>query len=195
MRKNSRFLISLVATGCLLFALSFFITDHVMAKSLGFRWMNVDKPVKFNVSLDSTWKNSFVNAMGAWNNVSSKVPLSLASPSEGWDNDVYIVSTSETWIAKMFPQHRDGYIGSADIRINNSYQFANGAVANKYDQQSVLTHELGHAIGIAHCHEQGETHYGPDVSYTMYNYSYPDTTAPRSLEQYDKDAKNQIYGK
>lgn len=193
MNKYYKLIFPLVAVGCLVFALSFFITDHAMAKSLGYRWMNTSSPVKFNVTLDSTWKSAITSAMGSWNNVSSAVPLSIATSSEGWANDIYIISTSENWVAKMFPQQRDGYLGEADIKINNKYPFANGAVANQYDRQSVLTHELGHSIGIAHCHNSGEAHYGPDSTYTMYPDSFTASTAARSLEQYDKDAKNQIY--
>jgi hypothetical protein len=43
-----------------------------------------------------------------------------------------------------------GKIIHTDAAYNTNYAFANGAVANKYDFQSISAHEMGHGFGMGH---------------------------------------------
>jgi hypothetical protein len=43
-----------------------------------------------------------------------------------------------------------GKIVHTDAAYNTNYAFANGAVANKYDFQSISAHEMGHGFGMGH---------------------------------------------
>jgi hypothetical protein len=46
-----------------------------------------------------------------------------------------------------------GQLSEADIFLNSSFQWsvsATGPVATRFDAQSILTHEIGHLLGVAH---------------------------------------------
>ncbi len=49
----------------------------------------------------------------------------------------------------------DGYIVDATISLTLMVDWSVGATAGAYDIQSAVQHELGHVLGIAHCHESG----------------------------------------
>lgn len=81
----------------------------------------------------------------------------------------------------------------ADIILNGEHRFAifedgadreqmQGAV---YDLQNVLTHELGHLLGLGEDYE--------DERATMYAYSQPGETIKRDLEPIDVDSVTQLY--
>lgn len=42
------------------------------------------------------------------------------------------------------------YVVESDIRFNISYSYANSKQTGKYDVQSVMAHELGHALRVGH---------------------------------------------
>ena len=47
-----------------------------------------------------------------------------------------------------------GVISHAKITINTTYSFTTGSLeSGKYDLTSLIAHEMGHVLGIAHCHE------------------------------------------
>jgi len=79
---------------------------------------------------------------------------------------------------------RAGWIVEADIHLNaRDYQFSVGDVPGKIDLQSVLTHELGHLLGIGHT----------DVVRATMNATLPSGIAARSLEKDDLDAVCALY--
>ena len=91
------------------------------------------------------------------------------------------------------------YIAFVTIYLNEEdYEWANGSVAGKFDVQTVVTHELGHALGIMHCHEK--YHYPDGVAcwsdtclQNMMNpYISPGTTR-RNLQTYDTASYIVIY--
>jgi hypothetical protein len=78
----------------------------------------------------------------------------------------------------------DGVILDADIEVNSaSNELTVGTDTPKYDLQSILTHEIGHFIGIAH---------SPNESAVMY-FSYNPGTIARTLQPDDVAAICAIY--
>ncbi|WP_405159195.1 matrixin family metalloprotease [Paenibacillus sp. FSL H8-0283] len=196
MHKKNLFLVTI--TGILLFTSSFLITQNVLARSLGYTWYVASTPIRYDTILNPTWKTIIQKGMNTWNDVSTKKQFQFNSSSTNATGDISASNRpADTWIGKMFPTTGSfsgkTYMTRADIIFNTKYEFADGAVAGAYDIQSVATHELGHALGIAHCHDADSQHSSGDQDYTMYNYSFTNETKARSLTQYDKDAKNSLY--
>jgi MYXO-CTERM domain-containing protein len=78
-----------------------------------------------------------------------------------------------------------GEIFDADIEINHAYnEFTIGDDAIVYDLQSVVTHEIGHMIGLDHT---------PEVSATMFAGYEPGTIEIRTLDVDDVDALCTVY--
>lgn len=79
---------------------------------------------------------------------------------------------------------RGAFVVEADIHLNaRDYAFVLGDVPGKIDVQSVLTHELGHVLGIGHT----------DVARATMNAGLVSGIAARSLERDDLDAVCALY--
>lgn len=79
----------------------------------------------------------------------------------------------------------------ADIILNGEHRFGifdddpEHATQNVYDLQNVLTHELGHLLGLGEDYE--------DEAATMYAFSQPGETIKRDLEPVDVDSVVSLY--
>ena len=76
------------------------------------------------------------------------------------------------------------YIYEFDINVNTYYPWKNNGDPDALDVQHVMTHEIGHALGIAHSEVSGAT-MEPTTSYGQTNW--------RTIEADDKDAAAYIY--
>ncbi len=187
-----------------LLIITFFCTFSISAKaaearkSLGYKWSDKYATVYFYCGFNDTWKNAISAGMSSWNAVKetstnkSIVPLAFTSNSSH-SNKIYSTS-GEPWLAYTFPNQNNGVYNSVNIVFNTGDNtFAVGAKPDKYDIQSVATHELGHAIGVAHCHEEGESCFSPTCSSNvMTRLAYPNSTR-RTLTDYDTASKQVIY--
>lgn len=195
----SKKIIAVCITCVALFLISFSISNEVQARGLGYKWGANVTSVKFDCNFNSTWTNAVKAAMTTWNNVNSAVPMSCTSDSASSSNDISASNQSpETYTAKMFPSTFQSSVwghvfNSADIVFNTRYSWTVGAESGKYDIQSTATHELGHALGIAHCHDKSSDHGAGDNVYTMYNSGSTNSIHKRSLTTYDKNAKLSLY--
>ncbi len=136
--------------------------------------------------------------MTSWNNVKNShnetiVPMAFTSNSNHV-NKIYSTS-GETWIGKNFPTHSNGILSADSVVFNSgSYTFTVGAKPGKYDIQSVAVHELGHALGIAHCHQNGETScFSNTCSSNVMNPTIHNNSTRRNLTSYDSASKRTIY--
>ena len=66
------------------------------------------------------------------------------------------------------------YVVESDIRINTYYPWANSGKPGYYDIQSVITHELGHALRVFHSTVSSDTMY---ASTPMNSESYRTVTS------------------
>ena len=87
-------------------------------------------------------------------------------------------------LAKTSVTYNDvtGEIYDADIEVNTAYNevtITDDAAKIEYDLQAILTHEVGHFIGIAH---------SPDPSAVMFASYSPGSTSQRKLHPDDIDA-------
>lgn len=92
-------------------------------------------------------------------------------------------------LAKTSVTYNDetGEIYDADIEVNTAYNevtITDDVVDIEYDLQAILTHEVGHFIGIAH---------SPDPSAVMFASYSPGSTSQRKLHPDDVDAVCAIY--
>lgn len=93
--------------------------------------------------------------------------------------DATLAKTSVTY------SEQTGEIYDADIEINTAFNEV--TISNedvRYDLQAILTHEVGHFIGIAH---------SPDSTAVMFASYSPGSTAQRNLAPDDIDAVCSIY--
>ncbi len=71
------------------------------------------------------------------------------------------------------------YVVESDIRVNSFYPYANSAQVGMYDIQSILTHELGHALRVNHSTVSADT---------MFAESLMNSEAYRTVTAADKEA-------
>ncbi|MFG6342799.1 MAG: matrixin family metalloprotease [Lachnospiraceae bacterium] len=168
-------------------------------KGLGYKWSDKYATVYFYCGFNDTWKNAISAGMSSWNAVKetstnkSIVPLAFTSNSSH-SNKIYTTS-GVTWIAYTFPDQSNGIYNSANIAFNTgSCSFTVGAASGKYDIQTVATHELGHAIGVAHCHEEGDTScFSATCSSNVMMRTISKNSTRRTLTDYDTASKQVIY--
>ncbi len=89
-----------------------------------------------------------------------------------------------------------GVIESVEIYLNNQKPFTIGASAGKLDLRSIVIHEVGHALGVAHCHEYGESCNSPTCLLNAMNLKTKrGSIQGRTLQEYDKASYMAIYFK
>ena len=90
----------------------------------------------------------------------------------------YNLGTNAT-IARTYGPPPNGQTGAGDVELNTGFSFAPGT---HYDLETVLLHELGHALGL------GESPQPSSAMYTFYEGSR------QSLSPYDVEGIQSIYG-
>ena len=139
--------------------------------------------------------NAVVSAIRAWGIISSSSTSSAAvrgtAPATIMLNTNGGVCTGSCLAATLTgyytTQTGDDRINDADIYTNTAYQyFSSGepACSGEYDIDGIMTHEVGHVIGLGHSSVAGATMY-PSVSAC--------NTANRSLEADDRAGRDDLY--
>lgn len=136
-----------------------------------------------------------VNAIRAWGIISSSTTGSAAvrgsAPATIMLNSNGGVCTGNCLAATLtgyyVSQSGDDRIYDADVYTNTSvqlYSSRESGCSAEYDIDGIMTHEVGHVIGIGHSSVSGATMY-PSVSAC--------NTAPRSLASDDIAARDDLY--
>jgi len=136
-----------------------------------------------------------VGAIRAWGIISSSTTSSAAvrgsAPATIMLNTNGGVCTGNCLAATLTgyytSQAGDDRIYDADVYTNTSqplYSSRESGCSGEYDINSIMTHEVGHVIGIGHSNVSGATMY-PSISAC--------NTAPRSLASDDIAARDDLY--
>ena len=189
---------------CLCLVISLLTGTTAFAKSNGYKWK--DTPViYFDKSvlggMDQSRINCIQRAMSTWNSVTYNgdpmITLNFKSSVPNTIREKYVIAD---WVgySYIYPIYEspppNTVINHVDIELNVYHSLTDGASSGSYDVQSVIQHELGHALGIAHCHENGETPCSSTCyKNTMHWQSVPNSVEKRYLKTYDTSSKFSIY--
>lgn len=104
------------------------------------------------------------------------------------DDDPYFMETTSYYYTPSLIEYE------ADINVNPSEKWANSAQPLHLDVQSVMTHEMGHALGLTDkFNDETWARYPYSLRWTMFHETPENDTHMRSPEQYDIDGVHNIY--
>ena len=147
------------------------------AKSLPYRWYKTSIP--FNCYFSANQRAAVTRACRKWTDVrttNGKQMLSLYVVQDSVTVDNVVKFESDLGfgrVAYCLPNPEKGELQAVTIKLESGKKWSVGKAKDCYDIQTIVQHELGHAIGIAHCHEASEGS-GPCWSATcLKNVMYP----------------------
>ena len=168
--------------------------------NLGRKWYDTPKDIYFKCYFDTAERNAVLAAMNKWNSVKDPEGNSIIS--------MYLTTgfTANIIHYGILPDNTVGYceirpetgeeIDAVTIRLSDSCNWSTTGASGAYDIQTVVMHELGHALGIAHCHEKSEGE-GPCWSATcLENVMNPYTDfgdVNHTFQEYDTASYMMIY--
>jgi len=153
-------------------------------------------------NLGSSYGGPIDGAFNAWNNVkdsSGNNIFPLSRSSSGTNGSIeFLYNSGATWLGKVnVTQYETGsttYIKKVVIYLNDYHNLSISALPGYYSIPSILTHEVGHVLGLMHCHEVGG---GKCSSSTCTsNVLQPSLNAGvtrTTLQTFDKNAKTKLY--
>lgn len=155
----------------------------------------VSSPWSFSIwsGFTTLTKSQIIDSATTWENVvvtsvfdtSSFTTTSTLNDIDNYDSINSVtgksMGTSDNALMMTY-SHNNGY-GTpleVDINVNKSYSWANSATPGKYDVQSAMTHEMGHALGLC---DKYETDWS--TTWTMYGRLSTNDISKRTLTAKD----------
>jgi hypothetical protein len=117
--------------------------------------------------------------------------VSLITIADTPDNIVFFDGQADTAAKTRIFYTGKGQITEGDIVLNPFQLFSDDGTAATFDLESVLTHEIGHLLGLGHSDITGSTMHGHHAQNGIY--SLP-VTAFRSLAEDDITGVRALYG-
>lgn len=198
---RAKYLIAIVAILALLVAASPAMAFKLMFSSSGnpMKWPVSELGFLVNVTDGPAASLNAINtSMDTWSNVSTADfdfvnSGSTTSKDHGNGDGVSIIcfdnmgDNGVLGLNTMWYDPETGEIVDSDIGINTAYAWSTTGEVDKYDLQSVVTHELGHSLFL------DDLYSATDVDKTMYGYGDTGETHTRSLHQDDIDGISFLY--
>ena len=142
-------------------------------KATGRYWANVPRNVYFYFDESTSTRveasdasSAIQSAMNAWNAVrdgsgNKMVTLGLTSDSSSANTIKFILlpltNMFEYAGRTEYTPEEGTEIESAKVWLNARYLWATDGSDDGLDTQTIVQHELGHVLGVAHCHETDES--------------------------------------
>lgn len=149
-------------------------TDEFPAIRAAFQTWEDDRFSGVDFTDNGTGVHETINTLGTANGM-NVVTWTLRTPDPGW--------LAQTWRYYRSPHH----LSENDIEFNDNYDWSVGAVANRYDVQSVATHEIGHFLRLLDLTTTA------NLDQTMYYMSNNNSITLRSLEWGDLNGAHYVY--
>ena len=167
--------------------------------NLGFYWHNTPRTIYLDISdLPASFQTEAVAAMNIWNKVRSlsgkkMVTLAKSSSSAYTASKITYEYIGEDKVGHTEPSYSGNELYAVHIRLNSGKKLTVGPNPKAYDVKTIILHELGHALGIAHCHEIGNSCFSPTCSINVMNPEMPVNETRTVLRAYDTSSYQMIY--
>ena len=86
-----------------------------------------------------------------------------------------------------------GALYCVTVYLNPDKNWSIGASPGCYDIQTVVLHELGHVLGVAHCHEENEVCYNSTCELNVMNRLTSPNSVRTTFQYYDTTSYKVIY--
>lgn len=162
---------------------------------VGITNMQIERPVSFKLwsGFSDATKNAIYYSTIPWNNAVGTEVVNTYAFSNAFNRNELVTNDNINSIVKVvhpsYPNalmvtstrpNSDGDPVEIDITVNPNKNWANSAQSNKFDVQSVMTHEMGHAVGLSDKYDSFA------AGWTMYYEGKKNDISMRTLDNYDK---------
>ena len=125
----------------------------------GYKWYDTPRNIYFNCDFETAEREAVRAAMNTWNEVKdpdNNDMVSMFLTTDYTSNSVIRATSYSGWIGYWDKVAIGDEILSVTIKIASNEDWSTTGAEDAYDVQKVVLHELGHALGVAHCHESSE---------------------------------------